>query len=94
MQQLFNPAVAFTSAPLNENDIPVPILTTPTEEKMLEEETPNNLDGTGMMDSYYLVPSPDGSDDVENFRNLVNKTESISIKNKQEKRYRVIYIRL
>ncbi|GAA5806242.1 hypothetical protein HPULCUR_011773 [Helicostylum pulchrum] len=88
VQQLFNPAVAFTSAPLNENDIPVPILTTPTEEKMLEEETPNNLDGTGMMDSYYLVPSPDGSDDVENFRNLVNKTESISIKNKQEKSLR------
>lgn len=56
------------------------------EEKTLEEETLNNIDTTSMMDSYYLVPSPDGSNDVEKFQNLVNKTESISGTNKQEKR--------
>lgn len=91
VQQLFNPAVAFTSAPLNENDVPVPVPTiTPSKENSVVEEIPNKADNTSMMDSYYLVPSPDGSDDVENFQNLINKTESIPITNKQENRYAIL----
>jgi hypothetical protein len=67
VQQYFDPAVAFTSAPLNENDNPLPIpITVDTEEEASIKD--NELDALKkvnkeMMESYYLVPSPDGSDD-------------------------------
>lgn len=54
VQQLFNPAVAFTSVPLNENDNPIPF----TEEPVQKKET------THMLDSYYMVPNPESSDDT------------------------------
>lgn len=69
--------------------MPVPTIT-PSKENSVVEEIPNKADNTSMMDSYYLVPSPDGSDDVENFQNLINKTESIPITNKQENRYAIL----
>ncbi|KAI7906212.1 uncharacterized protein BX663DRAFT_499262, partial [Cokeromyces recurvatus] len=47
VQQLFNPAVAFTSAPLNENDNPIPTLQ--------EDNTKTILN---MADSYFIVPNP------------------------------------
>lgn len=81
VQQFFNPAVAFTSVPLNENDIPVPV--TQTEDKP-EEKVCTKSENTSMFDSYCMVYSPDGSEDVND--QLINQLGSISIGNKQEKR--------
>ncbi|KAI8878614.1 hypothetical protein K501DRAFT_29407 [Backusella circina FSU 941] len=66
VQQLSNPAVAFASAPLNENDYPLSLPTQETpEEDEVEEE---NSDPNQMMESYYFVPEPKG------FYNSVQKT--------------------
>ncbi|KAI8983120.1 hypothetical protein BDB01DRAFT_906239 [Pilobolus umbonatus] len=46
VDQLINPAVAFTSAPLNENDIPLPIQYETNEESL-----------SNMMESFYIVPT-------------------------------------
>ncbi|RCH84427.1 hypothetical protein CU097_003303 [Rhizopus azygosporus] len=56
VQNLINPAVAFASAPLNENDIPVPIATqTPLDPDMDHDL---QLDNNNMMESFYIVPKP------------------------------------
>lgn len=57
VQQLFNPAVAFTSVPLNENDNPVLPSTEQDDTTIKKELLP-------MLDSYYMVPNPDGTDTV------------------------------
>ncbi|KAI8061815.1 uncharacterized protein B0P05DRAFT_556735 [Gilbertella persicaria] len=46
VDQLFNPAIAFTSAPLDENDNPISSI-------ISKEDTTKS-----MVDSYYLVPNP------------------------------------
>lgn len=76
--------MAFTSVPLNENDIPVPVITT---EDKSEEDPSINAENTSMFDSYCMVFSPDGSDDDVNDQHLVNKLSSMAIGNKSEKRY-------
>ncbi|KAG2203803.1 hypothetical protein INT47_012736 [Mucor saturninus] len=76
VQQFFNPAVAFTSVPLNENDIPVPV--TPTE----LEEVSTKSEQTNMFDSYYMVYNPDGS---EEDNPLVHQIQPMSTGTKQEK---------
>ncbi|KAI7894652.1 uncharacterized protein EV154DRAFT_548807 [Mucor mucedo] len=81
VQQFFNPAVAFTSVPLNENDIPVPV--TPTEDK-LEEDMSTKSEQTNMFDSYYMVYSPDGSEDDTN-NPPVHQIQPMSTGTKQEK---------
>lgn len=96
MQQLFNPAVAFTSAPLNENDNPIPIINIPTEQsvpvvekkgdKITKPAVINNTKPSNMIESYYMVPSPDGSDDPVNYQSLVSRTASISLGVNPDKR--------
>jgi hypothetical protein len=100
VQQLFNPAVAFTSAPLNENDNPIPIINTLTEATPLieEKEEDTNEDekaarisatkSVNMIESYYMVPSPDGTDDPMNFQQgIAIKTSSTPLEREPEKRY-------
>lgn len=82
VQQFFNPAVAFTSVPLNENDIPVPVITTPTEDKT-EEDSSIKTENTSMFDSYCMVFSPE--DDL-NDQQLSNKLSSMTLGTKPEKR--------
>lgn len=66
VQQYFDPAVAFTSAPLDENDNPLHIPTTEEVSIGLDAVKKVQIDSKEMMESYYLVPNPDGSDDSVN----------------------------
>ncbi|CAO3657440.1 unnamed protein product [Mucor hiemalis] len=94
VDQLFNPAVAFTSAPLDENDNPIPIIYGPAQLKMEEDSISQqqaesaNIATTkpvNMMDSYYIVPSPDGSDDPVNYQNSVNKPAIVTLNSETDK---------
>lgn len=99
MDQLFNPAVAFTSAPLDENDNPIPIVYGPTQLKTEEENSgvsqqrqsestqTSTVKPANMMDSYYIVPSPDGSDDPVHYQHRVNKPAIVTSNNEADKRY-------
>jgi hypothetical protein len=61
VQQLSNPAVAFASAPLNENDYPLPLPAQETPEPNEEEASDEEVgDPNQMMESYYFVPEPKG----------------------------------
>lgn len=90
VDQLFNPAVAFTSAPLDENDNPIPIVYGPApsdlEDSVSRQEesksTINSIKPVNMMESYYMVPNIDGSDDSPEYQQLVNKTTEISLNQK------------
>lgn len=56
---------------MNENDNPIPF----TEE---QEKTPKK-EATYMLDSYYMVPNPDGSEDTIN--NAKEKLNTLTISN-------------
>lgn len=97
VDQLFNPAVAFTSAPLDENDNPIPIVYGPTQLKTEEESSgvsqqrqsestqTSTVKPANMMDSYYIVPSPDGSDDPVHYQHRVNKPAIVTSNNEADK---------
>lgn len=99
MDQLFNPAVAFTSAPLDENDNPIPIVYGPTQlkteednssvsqQRQAESNQTSTMKPVNMMDSYYIVPSPDGSDDLVHYQHRVNKPTTVKLNKEADKRY-------
>ncbi|KAI8327198.1 hypothetical protein EDC96DRAFT_588381 [Choanephora cucurbitarum] len=64
VEQLFNPAIAFTSAPLDENDNPISSINLSKAQTEVEEEDtkPKLVD---MADSYYFVPTPEQEGDEE-----------------------------
>ncbi|KAI8329687.1 hypothetical protein BD560DRAFT_416622 [Blakeslea trispora] len=53
VDQLFNPAIAFTSAPLDENDNPISSI-----DISRTQEDEKHMPKMDMTDSYYLVPTP------------------------------------
>ncbi|GAN01806.1 conserved hypothetical protein [Mucor ambiguus] len=57
VENVCNPAVAFTSAPLNENDIPIPDEVDVDESPSILQQSYNNPN-TMMMDSYFIVTDP------------------------------------
>lgn len=75
--------MAFTSVPLNENDIPVPV--TPTEDKPEEDQSVKS-ENTNMFDSYCMVYNPDGSEEDVNYQ-VPNQIRPTSIGNIPEKRH-------
>ncbi|KAL0141696.1 hypothetical protein V8B55DRAFT_1491466 [Mucor lusitanicus] len=61
VENVCNPAVAFTSAPLNENDIPIPDEAEVDESASVLHQSHNNNNNTSnamMMDSYFIVTDP------------------------------------
>ena len=75
LDKVCNPAVAFTSAPLNENDNPIPEAEIEIEEKstILPHSHNNNA---LMMDSYFIVTDPK---DESLVNNLQKQLDSLSI---------------
>lgn len=57
VENVCNPAVAFTSAPLNENDIPIPDEADADESSIILQQ-PHNTANAMMMDSYFIVTDP------------------------------------
>ncbi|KAL9543317.1 hypothetical protein MBANPS3_008171 [Mucor bainieri] len=57
VENVCNPAVAFTSAPLNENDIPIPDEVDVDESPSMLQQSHNNTNAM-MMDSYFIVTDP------------------------------------
>ncbi|CAO3621409.1 unnamed protein product [Mucor fragilis] len=56
VENVCNPAVAFTSAPLNENDIPIPDEADVDESSTILQQSHNT--NAMMMDSYFIVTDP------------------------------------
>ncbi|KAI8991020.1 hypothetical protein BDF20DRAFT_842255 [Mycotypha africana] len=82
VQQLLNPAVAFTSAPLNENDYPLPYtrleLTDTTRKTVYQYSSMLQQKGTksnNMSGSYFMVPTPGKENLVEYSNNMKMRTE-------------------
>jgi hypothetical protein len=89
VQQYFDPAVAFTSAPLDENDNPLPISNTeedPIEDDVLDPSKKAHMTNKEMAESYYLVPSPDGSDDPVSL--IQKQLGTLSIASNHNQRYK------
>ncbi|KAG0831151.1 hypothetical protein G6F19_006881 [Rhizopus arrhizus] len=81
LQGLINPAVAFTSAPLNKNDIPV-LNDTQTSDDEIDAQITNN----NMMESFYIVPTPKEHENhrlislpkfkkIDDLRNITERTK-------------------
>ncbi|KAI9482755.1 MAG: hypothetical protein EXX96DRAFT_615752 [Benjaminiella poitrasii] len=76
VQQLFNPAVAFTSAPLNENDNPIPTLPEEVDTTIATRDGNDHV-MLNMADSYFLVPDPNDATH-QGLSSVVSKSENSS----------------